>query len=182
MLKKILCVLLALAVVFSIAGCGSNKNDSNELISITPYEELPAFTGNFKLVFDNISEEKLSKSELEEIIGYMISAYYAYSAEDFCEYMSEQDFTTTLTAAQDAITARGTELILSSNVGERDMAVILTTVAADFSDANVSYAQWRVKNSAYKINDKYTAEELKDEMKYIINEYTVMFFGQAVVS
>ena len=117
-------------------------------------------------------------------MGYSIAAWDEFGAEDFCQYMYDQEFLNKLEKIGDEITIIADELQTSSNIEEVKLALPLRAMVVNLSTIDLNYAKWNTAYTgllAYPETSDTTVEELKGEMGDVINSYAMIFYGKNVI-
>ena len=176
-MKKIFALILVMFMIFAV-GCSGNFGSSDILV---PYEDLPSFQNDFKVVFEHVESSDVSEDKINEIMGYLVAAYNAEDAESACKFIYEQNYTDIISEMREAISLKAASCLTSSSQEERAAAVKLTTQALKVSEANLSYSQWVTKYTHEKTLSKSNFKTVQSNLKTAINKLAKVFYGKDIV-
>ena len=174
-MKKLIAIILSLFMIFAV-GCSGNTSDK-----LTPYDDLPDFNKDFKVVFEYVDASKVSEEKINEIMGYLVAAYNAENAETACKYIYEQNYNEVFSKMYEAISTKASSCLISSVQEERAAAVKLTTEGLNITKANVSYSQWLTKYAHEKTLSKSNFKTVQTNLKSAINALANVFYGKDIV-
>ena len=174
-MKKIFAVILALLMIFTV-GCSGNSSEK-----LTPYDNLPDFNKDFKVVFKYVDSSAVSEEKINEIMGYLVSAYKADNAETACEYIYKQNYSEAFSEMYEAISTKASNCLTSAVKDERAAAAKLTSEALNITKANISYSQWLTKYTHEKTLSKSNFKTVQSSLKTAINALADVFYGKDIV-
>lgn len=174
-MKKIFAVVLAILMIFTV-GCEENSSEK-----LTPYENLPDFHKDFKVVFKYVDSSSVSEEKINEIMGYLVSAYRSDNAVAACEYIYKQNYNEVFSEIYEAISTQASYWLTSEVEDERASAVKLTNEALNVTKANISYSQWLVEYSHERTLSKSNFKTVQSSLKTVINALSAVFYGKDIV-
>ena len=174
-MKKIFAVVLAILMIFTV-GCEENSSEK-----LTPYDNLPDFHKDFKVVLKYVDSSAVSEEKINEIMGYLVSAYRADNAVAACEYIYKQNYSEAFSEMYEAISTQASHFLTSDVKDERDAAVKLTSEALNITKANISYNQWAVEYTHERTLSKSNFKTVQSNLKTAINALADVFYGKDIV-
>ena len=194
--KRIICMLAAVAILLSAAGCAivkksdkvgntakPGKTDPTEAPALIPVTDLPEFGKNFAAIVDNT---RTDATKVNTFMGTLLAAYNTYAPEEFCKFIDGyyQENSEFLTAIKEDSAAAADKAQYKNTPESAMLAVSLRMGNMDVLNAIAAFAAWRVSYTGYlagKEPDK-TFESLKEESKFAINRFARAFYGQDLLS
>ena len=190
--KRVLCLLAALTILLSAAGCTmrkrsdkNGKTDEPEQTEapLVPVTDLPEFSKNFTAILDNT---KTDSKAVNTFMGTLLAAYNTYGPEEFCKFANDyyQENKEFLTDIKEEASAAADKAQLDRTPEGAMLATSLRMGNMDMLNALAAFASWRVSYTgclAGKEPDK-TYASLKEESKAAINRFARAFYGQDLLN
>lgn len=174
-MKKVSVLLLILLMLF-IVGCSGGGSKK-----LSPYKNLPDFSKDFNVVFEHINSDYVNKEKINQIMGYLVSAYKSRDAESACEFVYEHNYSEDFSKIRGEISTKASSYLTSALENERNAAVKLTNEAFELSAANVTFGKWVMKYSHEKTLSKPNFKDVQTDLKTVINELSKVFYGKDIV-
>lgn len=190
--KRVLCLLVALTILLSAAGCTIRKNSNKSTAPaatqpteapLIPVTDLPEFSKNFAAI---LGQTRTDAKAVNTFMGTLLAAYNTYEPEAYCKfidgyYQENRDF---LNAIKEDSAAAADKAQLDRTPEGAVLATSLRMGNMDMLNALAAFASWRVSYTgclAGKEPDK-TYASLKEESKAAINRFARAFYGQDLLN
>lgn len=173
--KRIVCTVLILMLVLSLAACNSASSGSDKDIDTLAAElraDFPSPNQGYDAVLSNVQMDMLT---FDVYLSSMVVAYDNLSDEEFCKYFYE------LNNSNDAYitdTAEGVD-----SVATMQSAPTLKTFSTDLTAYQAVYTAWGASFTSISANAENAPsyQDLKAEAKDIINTFSNLLYGKDMV-